>query len=67
MTDLSDEMRTLARGHPRSADLIEKADAFDKAATGFYSNPQTVDVMAFLGAWARARRLFSDITGKPLI
>lgn len=68
MTDLSAKMRRLAdSGHPRSAELREMASAFDEAAQGFYADPQTVDVMSFIGAWARARRLWSATSGEPLI
>ncbi|HQU12564.1 MAG TPA: hypothetical protein PLV07_13385 [Acidiphilium sp.] len=68
MTDLSDKMRALAEtGHPRGGELREKADAFDVAAKGFYSAPQTVNVKSFMGAWARARRLWCDCTEEPLI
>lgn len=66
-TALSQRMHDLAdSAHPRAAELRERADAFDKATIGFYSNPQTVGIEAFLGAFARARRLWCDITGEPL-
>lgn len=67
MTDLSDKMRALAEHHPRGAELIAKAKAFDDAAAGFYAEPQTVDVKKFMGCWARARRVYSDVSGDPLI
>lgn len=67
MTDLSDKMRTLATGHPRGSELIELADAFDQATAGFYGEPQTVDVKTFVGRWARARRVYSEVTGEPLV
>jgi hypothetical protein len=68
MTDLSDKMRALAEtGHPRGGELREKADAFDVAANGFWGEPQTVPVKSFLGAWARARRLWSECSGEPLV
>ena len=68
MTELSDKMRHLAtRGHLRSEELIEKAEALDLAAAGFYAEPQTVPVRRFLGAWARARRCWSECSGEPLI
>ncbi|OJU22715.1 MAG: hypothetical protein BGN95_03875 [Sphingomonas sp. 66-10] len=68
MTDLSDKMRSLADlDHPRAVELREKAGAFDVAATGFYAEPQTVTVKSFLGAWARARRLWSECSGEPLL
>jgi len=67
-TDLSNWMRALADGgHERGAELREKADAFDAAALGFYAEPQTVSVKSFMGAWARARRLYSDCTGQSIM
>lgn len=67
-TDLSAKMRALAdRKHPQAAELREKADAFDAATAGFYGEPQTVDVRKFMGCWARARRLWSDVSGEPLV
>lgn len=66
-TSLVDKMRALAESHPRGAELKEKADKLEAATTGFYSEPQTVDVKRFIGSWARARRLWCDITGEPLI
>ena len=68
VTDLSQKMRRLAdAGHDRAAELREKADAFDRVAKGFYGEPQTVDVRSFMGAWARARRCWSECSGEPLI
>lgn len=68
MTDLSDKMKTLANNcHVKAKELIEKADAFDSAANGFYSQPQTVNVKSFLGAWARARKLWCEVSGEPLV
>lgn len=68
VTDLSDKMRALAdRGHVRADELREKAKAFDDAAAGFYAEPQTVDVKKFMGCWARARRLWCDVSGEPLV
>ena len=65
---LHDKMRALAEaGHPRAAELREKADAFQSAAEGLYAEPQTVDVKTFMGCWARARRLWSECSGDPLI
>ena len=67
MTDLSDNLRTIAKGHERETELIEKAAAFDEAAAGFYSEPQTVTVKTFMGCWARARRAYSEVSGEPLV
>lgn len=67
-TDLSRKMRALAdSGHARAVELREKADAFDVAAIGFYSEPQAHNVKQFVGAWARANRLWCDCTGESLI
>lgn len=48
-------------------DLRDKAEQLEDAIAGFYGTPQTVKVVAFLGAWARARKLYCDHTGEPLI
>lgn len=67
-TALSERMHALAEtGHERAVELREKADAFDSATAGFYSEPQTVGVAKFMGAFARARRLWCDITGESLV
>lgn len=67
-TNLSQRMHKLAdSGHPRADELRKMADAFDVATGGFYSEPQTVTVQAFMGAFARARRLWCDITGESLV
>lgn len=68
MTELGNRMRALAAaGHERAAELVEKADAFDAATAGYYGEPQTCTVQNFLGCFARARRLWCDITGEPLV
>lgn len=68
MTTLGDKMRALADiGHARSVELREKANAFDEAADGFYGTSQTVGAKQFLGAFARARKLWCEITGEPLV
>lgn len=67
-TELSKRMLALAEsGHARSVELREKADAFDVATAGFYADPQTVTVQKFMGAYARARRLWCEITGESLV
>lgn len=59
---LPERMRALAdTGHERAAELRQKADEFEAAAD--YSK----GAKALLGAWARARRLWCDCTGEPLI
>jgi hypothetical protein len=65
---LHGKMRALAsKGHPRADELRAKADEFETKAKGFYATPQACDVKSFMGAWARARKLFSDCSGEPLI
>lgn len=66
-TALSIRMHALAdSGHERAEELRLKADAFDTATEGLYATPQTCSVAKFMGAFARARRLWCDITGEPL-
>jgi hypothetical protein len=68
LTDLSKKMHALAdTGHLRATELREKADEFDRNAAGFYAECQTCDVKTFMGSWARARRVWSECTGEPLI
>ncbi len=65
---LWDKMRALAgAGNPRADELIAKADELETKHAGFYGEPQTVEAKSFLGAWARARRLWCDCTGEDLI
>lgn len=67
-TPLSERMHTLAdSGHARAAELRNKADLLDAAAKGFYADPQTHDTPQLVGAVARARRLWRDVTGEPLV
>lgn len=67
-TSLSERMRLLAK---ERTDLPENwlatAAAFDAATIGFYAEPQTVDVRKFMGCFARARRMWCDVTGEPLV
>ena len=65
--NLADRMDALAKGHPMSDELQAKAAALRDATEGFYGTPQTVDVRRFMGAWARARRLWCECTGESLI
>jgi len=67
-TELGRKMRELAdTGHPQAEELREKAAAFDEAANGYYSEEPTVTAPKFLGCFARARRLWCDCTGEPLV
>ena len=62
--DLMTRMRALAEtGHPRAAELREHADALDTQLNAWEKgNP-----MRLLGVWARARRLWCECTGEPLL
>lgn len=65
---LWDKMRQLAdQKHPRAFELRAAADGLEKAVGGFYAEPQTVGIRPFMGFWARARRLWCDCSGEPLI
>ena len=67
-TELSKRMRNLAQSKGDLPDnWMEVADAFDAAVKGFYATPQTVSVQKFMGAFARARRMWCDVTGEPLV
>jgi hypothetical protein len=67
-TNISDRMRALAsKRTDLPPDWIEKADAFDAATAGFYGSPQTVTVQKFMGTFARARRMWCDVTGEDLV
>ncbi len=61
------KMRALASTHNRAQELTEKASALEEATAGFFGEPQTKTVKQFLGSWARARMLWCDCTGEPLI
>lgn len=64
---LHDRMRRLAVTHPRKDELLAVAGEFEKAARGFYGDPQTVDAKKFVGTWARAKRLWCECTGEPIV
>lgn len=69
MTDLSDKMRALAdQGHPRAEELRAKAAEFDEKTEAAYGPDGDRDkTKSMLGAWARARRTYSECSGEPLI
>ena len=69
MTELSDRMRALANaGHNRADELNAKAEEFDAKTAAHYAEDGNTDTAkSMLGAWARARRLWSDCTGEPLV
>lgn len=59
-TPLGRQMRVLAVDHPRGEELRVAADALDTAVSG-------TNMKKTLGAWARARRIYCECTGEPLI
>jgi hypothetical protein len=55
-------MRRLAdSGHPRAFDLRREADALEKVFD------KDFDVKRVVGTWARARRVWSECSGEPLV
>lgn len=68
-SDLSIKMHALAdSGHERADELREKANAFDAKTAAHYSDSGGSDTArAMLGAWARARRCWSECSGEPLV
>lgn len=64
---LADRMDALAASHPRGDELRLKAADLREGANGFCAVPQTVSAQSFMGRWARARRLWCEVTGEPLI
>jgi hypothetical protein len=75
-TPLSIRMRELAAtGHVRALELYSRAQELDDAMTAWGSNtvpPADGEILSpagkrMVGTWARARRLWSDITGEDLI
>ena len=62
MVYLSDRTRSLAAtGSPKAAELLDKADDLDEAVA---KDPSVVTTV--LGACARERALWSEVTGEPL-
>lgn len=67
---LSDKMRALAADRPGSAKrLIEAADNLDIVVDGYFCNAehQTHTAKQFLSAYAKARLLWCEVTGEPLV
>jgi surfactin synthase thioesterase subunit len=61
-TPLSDKMRALAdTGHVRAEELRKAANQLDEKVTLHGLS------IGAIGAWARARKLWSDVTGEPLV
>ncbi|SDR54747.1 hypothetical protein SAMN05519103_04966 [Rhizobiales bacterium GAS113] len=64
---LLDRLRATAPGHSRGAQLLALAAEFDEATDGYYADPQTVSAEAYLAAFRRALRIWSEvIKKKPL-
>ena len=54
------KMRKLAESSPRKEELLHRATQLESALVNF-------DVPNVLGAWARARKLYCEITGENLV
>lgn len=66
-TPLGIKMRALAReGHPRAEELRSRANAFDEACSS-EAMAQPDGLKKMMGAWARARRLWCEVSGEPLV
>jgi hypothetical protein len=58
---LIERMRAKAlEGHPRAKELNGCADKLERTVAGG-------DARAIVGAWARAKRLWMECTGEPLV
>lgn len=66
---LYEKMRALASsGHPRAAELIEKAADLEAGVNGYFGDvPPTINAPSFLGRYARARILWCECSGEPLV
>lgn len=68
---LWEKMRALAdspRGQFRADELRAKADELELKATSYYQDdPPTVTAPQFLGAYARARMAYCEVTGESLV
>jgi hypothetical protein len=63
MGHLANGMRNLAAaGNPRAEELIEKADELDKMTDADAWNTEKA-----LCAWMRARKLWCEVTGEPIL
>lgn len=54
-------------GLPDDHPMVIAAKEFEAAAHGFFSEPKTVSVKKFLGKFAKARRLWCEYSGDPLV
>lgn len=53
----------LSEDHPVRVTAI----AFEEAAKGFFSEPQTVNIKKFMGCFARARKAWCEYSGESLL
>lgn len=69
MTPLSEKMHALLPSlPPEQADKMRTlATAFDNATSAHAMNPSEDNVKKMLGAWARARRCYCEISGESLL
>ena len=66
-TDLPSRMRAIAdQGHPRADALRKAADEFENARDQL-AQPRTCDVKKVLELWVRARFIYCEVTGRPLV
>jgi hypothetical protein len=62
---LAPKMRAYADAHPGNDHLRELADKLDAAVADSFTG--TPSVRKMLGAWARARRAWCEVTGEDWI
>lgn len=67
--DLATRMRARADADQLPADheLRTLADELEQAIDAFFSAPPRITVRKFAAAWARARLVWCNLTGEPLI
>lgn len=59
-TPLAEKLRNLAHTHPAHAEELRAvADKLDAVSFD--------DIKKLLGTWARARKLYCELTGEPLV
>jgi hypothetical protein len=65
---LAGRMRDRAKtDYAHSFELIDMAAKLEAASAGFFGEDQTHSAQQLLGSWARARRLWCELTGESLI
>ena len=67
--DLPERMVVLADADGLEADhaMRTAAEELRKACDAYFQKKPAVSVFKFAGCWARARRVWCDYTGEPLI